>query len=1261
MKTSFMNDIAHRRHQQRQSGKPDRDFACVRCLTRARTERERKLVNKVASAIIVLLAIVPLAQISGQSVRGTLAGTVSDTSGAVIPAAKVVATDHATGLSVTTVSTSAGEYRFPQLPIGVYDLTVTAPGFSGSTYTNITVTVNSVIVQNVQLKLGAVNQSVTVNADALALQTESSDVGGIVTTQDIIQLPLGLGGMDQLRAPEAFVTLLPGVTGPGTGTTEGSNTGGIYWMKIGGGQSHTAEIVLDGVSMNRGNQGGIFDETAPSVEALQEFKVITSLPESEFGRSGGGIESFSTKSGTNTFHGTVFDLFQNDDLNANTWFNNGHRAVNCAGTNNTPACNALYTRPSDKQNDFGGSVGGYVRLPHIYNGKNKTFFFVSWEKYLQSHGSDITSTVPTVAERSGDFSAYLLTGQPLGTNPCDGSTIYYGQIFDPSTTKTVGNTTCRTAFPGNKITTLSPAGKKMLGYWPAPTNSALTQNFAFPYTYPIVNYTWTVRGDENLTNKQQIFFSLSTRVNAHQTASPALPILIDPNGWPQNFSSHYARAGWDYAIKPTLLNHLAFGTNRVNGNNLNEGLRLGKTNYASEMGISNINSTAFPAVTVGEGIIGMGNTNNADNIAVGLNLVDSLSWQKGRHSFTLGGDIRFFQYSTLAKTVPSFTFARGETAAETSSTILADSGNGLASLELGDPNSASQTVYAHNGRFEHWYYAEYIEDDFKATPTFTLNLGLRYNLEIPWHEAENESSDFIPTANDPTYNIPGAIVFASNCQSCNTHWVPTWHKDFDPRLGLAWTPDFLHEKVVFRGGAGIVTGALQYNNNFSWTGGYSVTPNPLSADNYSPAFSMDSGFPAFAPPPNLTPGLFNGQTISANYVPAHSDQGRPPQLYQFNFGIEQQLSSETIVSLGYLGMFGSYLPSNLLGPNNIPIADFAYGNQLTALATSNTVGVSPPFAGFTTLWKNGQVQQAVRPFPQYSTINAASALQSLGHSSYNALLASLQRRFHSGLSYIVSYTWSKNLNDASYTNSAGNSLGIQSIQNPQNLKGEKAVDMQDVPQQLVGNFLYDLPFGKGRLLMNHTNFLVDDLLGGWELGGVLRYESGTPVSFGCASAIPGWANCSRFSLTGAPIKSASSRNGTLNPLNIVKGLADPNLNSLWNGAVLGAQSGANQTQPAFFDQNNATYRGSGAYIFGNSPRVSAVDRLNPYYDEDFSLMKTVPIHEAISFLLKVESFNTFNRHAWALPDETVNDPLFGVPTTTITGPRFLQITSRVYF
>lgn len=924
-------------------------------MTRGSNKKKLTLFVQVLALAGPVLVMAPLV---AQSVRGALAGTVTDTSGALIPGAKVVATAKDTGLSESTVSTSAGEYRFPQLPIGIYNVTVEAAGFSESTYTNITITVNSVIVQNVQLKPGAVSQTVTVNANALSLQTESSDVGGTVTTRSIIQLPLGLGGMDQLRAPEAFATLLPGVVGPGTGTTAGSNTGGIYYLKIGGGQDLTAEILLDGISMNRGNMGGTFDETAPSVEALQEFKITTSLPEAQFGRTGGGIESFSTKSGTNTLHGTAFELFQNDALNADTWFNDGERAVNCVGANYTHACDAIYRTPNDKQNDFGGSVGAYVWFPHIYNGKNKTFFFFSWEKFTENQGSAITSTVPTTAETNGDFSAYLQTNQPLGTNPCDGSTIYFGQIFNPATTKTVGGVPCRTAFPGNKLTYFSAAGKNLLSYWPTPTNSSLAQNYTFPYSYPIVNLTWTVRGDETLTDKQQVYFSLSTRINAHQTASPALPILIDPNGWPQNFSTHYARAGWEYTIKPTLLNHLAFGTNRVNGNNLNEGLR-GDTNYAQKMGIGNITSNSFPVVSVGEGIVSMGNTNHADNIAVGLNLIDSLSWQKGKHSFTFGGDIRFFQFSTLAKDVPSFTFGRGQTAAANLPTIIADSGNGLASLEIGDPNSASQTAYAHNGRFQHWYYAGYAQDDFKPTPTLTLNLGLRYDLEIPWREAENDDSDFSPTANDPEYNIPGALVFASNCH-CNTQWASTWFRNLGPRLGFAWSPKFWGGKTVVRGGAGILHGPLQFNNNFAWTAGYSTTPSPASSDSFTPPFSLDDGFPAFTPPPDLDPGLFNGQAISANYIPVN--QGRPPAVYQFDVGIEQQLSGGTIFSLGYMGMIGTHLASSFENPNNIPISTFAYGNQLTSLATSNTVGVAPPFAGFTTLFKGGKLTRRCARF-----------------------------------------------------------------------------------------------------------------------------------------------------------------------------------------------------------------------------------------------------------------------------------------------------------
>ena len=418
------------------------------------------------SLVIVCILVMSAAGVLAQSVRGTIAGSVTDSSGAVIVGASITATNTGTGATTTTQSTSAGSYRFPSIALGTYTLTVTAQGFTSSTISNVLVQIQSVATEDIKLQAGAAAQTVTVNGGAQQLQTESSDLGGVISSKQITDLPLALGGVGALRSPEAFVFLLPGSVGPGSANNTDS---GVFLAKTAGGQEYGNEVLLDGASQQRSENGSSFDEEGPSVEALQEFKVTTATPSAEYGRSTGGIENFVTKSGTNTYHGTVYDIFKNNALDANTWFNNGYLATKCLGAADTPACRSEYTRPTDKKNDFGGTLGGPVRIPHLYNGTDKLFFFFSWEQIRFNTGGTVTSSVPTLAERGGDFSALLIKGNPQGVNPCDGTTMYQGEIFDPSTQKTVDGVPCRTAFLNNSIPTarFSTAAKNLLNYYPA--------------------------------------------------------------------------------------------------------------------------------------------------------------------------------------------------------------------------------------------------------------------------------------------------------------------------------------------------------------------------------------------------------------------------------------------------------------------------------------------------------------------------------------------------------------------------------------------------------------------------------------------------------------------------------------------------------------------------------------------------------------------------------------------------------------------------
>src|SRR5215471_143860 len=424
--------------------------------------------NWMAGLSTAAMYLVLVGAAAAQSDRGTIAGSVLDSTGAVVSGASITIRGVNTGSVYNTASTAEGVYRVSDIAVGRYDVKVEAQGFRAVVQKGVEIQINSVTALNVKLELGDVKQEVTVLADAPTLQTESSDIGTVVSSKQIEELPLALSATGQsfLRSPESFVFLVPGTASPGT-------TGNsIFESKISGGQNFGAEILLDGISVQRQDVLSAFDQTAPSVEALTEFKVTTSTPSAQFGRTSGGVESFSTKSGSNAYHGTVFELFRNEALDANSWLFNYQNGLNVLG--GLPPVHKL----EDRQNDYGGSLGGPVRIPHLYDGHDKTFFFFSWEQYHNAVGATTVATLPTAAERGGDFSALLGGGLVDGNNnpiinPCNGQQVLQNQIFDPSTTRVVGGQTCRLPFPANTINTpLSTVAQNVLKYLPLPNKAA---------------------------------------------------------------------------------------------------------------------------------------------------------------------------------------------------------------------------------------------------------------------------------------------------------------------------------------------------------------------------------------------------------------------------------------------------------------------------------------------------------------------------------------------------------------------------------------------------------------------------------------------------------------------------------------------------------------------------------------------------------------------------------------------------------------------
>jgi hypothetical protein len=1250
-----------------------------------------------------VLCLLMLGSAIAQSDRGTIAGSVVDSSGAAVGGAAITITGADTGNTYKTVSTAEGVYRVADIQTGRYNVTVEAPGFKVSLQTGVVVQISTVSALNVTLLPGNVKEEVTVVADAPTLQTESSDIGTVVGSKQIEDLPLALNSTGQsfVRSPETFVFLTPGTAGPGTNSDHAS--AGIYESKLSGGQNFGTEILLDGVSVVRSDSGAAFDQTAPTVEALTEFKVTTSMPSAQYGRTSGGIESFTTKSGSNRYHGSAFELFRNEALDAFSWntdFANTQIALANIGCSpsGTP-CQPLNPKPRDRQNDFGGSLGGPVRIPHVYNGQDKTFFFFAWEQYRNRRGltNDILS-LPTAAERGGDFSALL--GPPATIlvnnvptpviNPCTGQQVLTGQIFDPSTTTVVGGQTCRLPFAGNKITTgMSAVAAKVLGYLPTPNLpgttangvAGLINNYQNPTSLDHVVTTETsFRIDEDLTNKNKMFFSYSSREQNYLNGNNFdLPAPLTPGDYYNYYFTHYLRYGWDFFATPSVLNHFTVGFNRIYTASISPSVN--GSDWDQVLGITGATGQVFPEFQFAGSPYGIGYSqlstqNYSLQIPNALIVADSVSLTKGRHSLRVGFEWRSYQYSILSQsqTSPQYNFSNNETSfAPPAQQPGADlTGDPFASFLIGQPDQEQLTVFSHYPRWNQNYYATYLQDDFKASHNLTLNLGLRWDVDTPRHEATGAQSVFSPTAaNSASPGQLGAFIYGKSATGANTYF-----KDFGPRIGFAYAPDFMPGTVI-RGGYSIYYAALVYSDfGGSLTSGSTANPNFKNSDDFTPVQSLDAGFPAYTQPSNTQDPEINIFTQnSVDYVAPQ--YGRPGMIQNWDLEVQHQIARDLILSLGYVGQHATRLLSNL-AQTNTPNPKWNYlGNSLEDFvdgsdgkngpAILSQLGITVP-SWFVPGWGDGssgnaKIGQLLRPFPQYGAITTSCCLENLGQSTYNALEAKLERRFHNGLNLLASYTFSKTITDAdsSFSTETGFNSNVFGAQNPYNLKGEKAVSYQDIPQTFVLSYLYELPVGPGKKYLTHG--VASRVLGGWQVSGIQRYQSGSPTVINeYATANPFSTGNYRYSLIGSPFPSN-------------RGHWTPAQNATWNSGCVENASGifepASTTSPAtvncssFENPSDTSVPFGGGYIFGNLPTVVSWWRSPGYKNEDFSIIKRTTIREGQALMFKLDIPNAFNRHVFGAIDGNPGDTFFGVPGGgghgVINAPRTLQATLRYEF
>lgn len=1208
-------------------------------------------------AVLLLCGAAAFAQLD----TGSISGVVTDPAGRIVQGAAITATSAATGTTYSTVSSNTGYYVMPSVRTGTYVVKITSTGFKTAVYNNVTVSIGASTSRDVTLAVGAVDENVTVTAGTVSLEKDTSEIDATITPVQEAELPLQVTG--SLRSITSLEFLVPGTVGPGTS----SGGSGFQMTKINGGQEEGTDYLVDGITTNRQENGsGSVDILTPSPDAINEFHISLSGLPAELGRTTGGIANYNTKGGTNEYHGTVFDIYKNAAFDGNNWFNNGYLSQTT-----DPTARAELQRPPDTKNNYGLTLGGPVRIPHLYNGRDRTFFFFDWEQLHYATGAAPTSTIPTPAElgSNGNYFDFTSTlgGQIPGASDGCNSALYYGEIFDPTTETTANGPACRTPLTYNGNLNEIPIGresqvaKAVLQYLPKPNLTSGTANYVYATHDTLDQTVYSFRIDQNIGANHKVWGFWSSRENTDQGGGANLPAPLTSSGGAHSDQlGKLLRLGWDWILSPTLINSLTFGSNRSNNITTAAASYL-NSDWDQKLGIANGSGPVFPGfVFNGSPYPGFGENAGSQDVDNTLALNDIVHWQHGAHSIKFGGEGQYHQYSFVSKiggtcsgTSGCFTFWDNQTASDT--TYWGQDGNSFAAFLIGQAGTANALKQIHAPRWLTHNMALFAQDDWKVRPNLTVNLGLRWSFDTPRSEADGDTSILDPTLPNAAANgIPGALVFAGKGAGRNGNqgetWANVYYKDIEPRVGFAWSP-YADGKVVFRGNGGIYYGPLVYADFGQGTmQGFTQNQTLFTADPLSGP-QVDAGLPALTNTPNLDPTQLNTQGIDS----INPGFGRPAMVETWTLENQIQITPNLFFSLGYLGNHATRLHGLIDYPNDIPLKDLALGFGLawwTAIPPAGS-GVTAPYANFYNEWgPDVWVEQALRPFPQYGYINQDSYLQNVGQSSYDALTAKLEHRFNNGLQMLASYTFSKTLTDADAIQPYYSTLQNQGgTQNPYDHKAEKAVSNEDIPNNFVVSYLYELPVGHGKKLLGNAPKPVDAIVGGWRISGIQRYLGGQPISFFGANGIPGFDNGIRPNrVAGQPTHNSAK----FNPFNF------------HNDGNTGYDHAGNACTEGYwncsaFADPNPNPQVYVPYQFGNMPRNSADIRSFGFYDEDFGINKHIPIREGIAADFRGEMFNAFNRHAFSKPDSGVQDTNFGQVGSTLLGPRNVQFTLRITY
>jgi len=1103
-----------------------------------------------------------------------ITGTVTDASGAVIPDANVTITNEGTSVSTKAVTTGSGTYAVTGLTPGAYTVTVEKTGFKKSVqnHVNVEVTVNATVP--ITLTTGAATETVQVDAQAITLNTTQPQIGSTIEPTVVKSLPTAVGGRG--RQVDQLQLLAPGTTGS------------TFSHRISGGVDFEQEILYNGVPAPQPETEGYTTNFNPPFEMVQEFRVERSTFSAQYGLGQGAL-TYQMASGTNRYHGDLFEINRNSFFDSAGFFNNKFHS-------STPGV------PTDHENNYGFSVGGPISIPKLYNGRDRTFGHYSQEWYKQNSLDTDVSTVPTALEKTGNFSDFV-----------NGSTGALIPIFDPLTGQ---------QFPGNVIPVnrFSPTSAALLQYIPNPDRpgsgiGGLDSNKSFtPFINPHIQHVWGFTIDQNLNQKQSLHYSQWRNTFSNYSFDNP-PLVIQPN--PLNSMKYEPAKGsgfiltYNNTISPNLIMTAGFGWIGEINNQFNQ------TKFAPTQIVDGI----IPPYIVWDGNHAptkwgtQGSWLQSINRKLGIAIENNYLYTKGRNTYNFGIDIRrSYQDDNEDQTQGGqFNFSQRTTADPNN---LNTTGSAFASFLLGQVDAANRSN-SQELRLRNLAISPYIQDDIKLTPKLTLNLGLRWDIQVPFTENNNLIVFFNPDTPNPAAGgrLGAATKFGYGPGLTNYNRAATHFGHFGPRLGFAYQ---VNSKMVVQGGFSVAFlngGAYEYGTSKTAVNYGNLLVGSftrLTSGTISPTYgSWDvTKLPNPSPTP-FSPSLGVGTQIND----FSHDDGFAPYSQQWNLNVQRELGWNTFMQAAWVGNRVIHLPSQLNAPNQLNPSFLGLTNDLALKfsdGSAQAAGFALPYPNFVAdFGASGTVAQSLTPYPQYTKI--FNNFEGSGTTYYQALQVQVEKRFTNGLAFLAGYTLSRQYDNTSSGFSSFANGGL----NKYNQKPEWAVSSSAPPSFFKASGTYELPIGPGKTYLNNRG-VTGQIVGGWQVGFIVDEEAGTPTGV-TENGVPfpnGFNRPDRVASVG--LKTAS-----------YKRAAD-----YFSGKIASAQ---------IFNTNGFVATPS-QYVLGDATRNYNELRNPANYNEDVNVRKHFFFGERFQGILQVDYFNVFNRTIFQNPDNNISDGTFGQVT-----------------